>query len=142
MKSAVPYVDTFLAHKVVPEGDLIDPPTHPETVVTSNRAIGEAAMKAVRPEIKKVLNGYDKVFGEEINNERTPWQAGIFEVPYFLYRYQVGGKNYEFAIDAMTGQDQFGTKPEFSKVLKWVIFLAIFFGSLYVWNVHLKHFFF
>ncbi|WPM83011.1 hypothetical protein R5W60_21335 (plasmid) [Brucella pseudintermedia] len=45
--------------------------------MTKNRTIGAAAKNSVKPEIKKVLSRYDKVFNEEYLNEKTPWKAGI-----------------------------------------------------------------
>lgn len=35
----------------------------------------------------------------------------MFEVPFIVYRYNIAGKDYAFAVDAINGSVQAGTKP-------------------------------
>ena len=137
-KAAVKLVEGDLHGKIERRNEVADAPSYDEELIKAN--LSKVATGALRPKIREALRKYDKTYSEEVSDIGSPWQAVIYEVPFIVVRYEHGGNKYVYAIDAVTGKTQLGTKPAtlMGHILTFALILGLLAGSGYAYETYIR----
>lgn len=119
--AAVKIVERNLDNKAQHNQETFDGRSYDENVIRDQ--ISKVVNRELRRKVKDAVRKYDKVYSTDYSENGTGWSGVIYEVPFHVVRYEHEGREYIYAVDAVAGTTEVGTKP--STVVDWLISQAL-----------------